>query len=112
MSHSLRLGLEALPPDVSAAIVLLGDQPGVLAAHLRALVAARGRRPIVASAYGDLLAPPILLERSEFAGVAGLAGDIGFRELIRSDPGRVLAVPAEPLPDIDTPEDLGVGGRG
>lgn len=112
MSRSLRLGLEALPPDVSAAIVLLGDQPGVPAAQLHALVAARGRRPIVASAYGSLLAPPVLLERSEFAAVSELAGDIGLRELIRSDPERVVAVPAEPLPDIDTPDDLPGDGRG
>lgn len=118
MSHSLRLGLEALPADVAAAVVLLGDQPGVPAVQLRALVAARGPRPIVASAYDGLLAPPVLLERSEFAGLAGLAGDIGLRELIRSHPERVASVPAAPLPDIDTPEDLAghrpqsSGGRG
>jgi CTP:molybdopterin cytidylyltransferase MocA len=116
MSYSLRLGLEALPPDASAAIILLGDQPGVQAAQLRALVAARGPRPIIASEYDGLLSPPVLLERSEFAATSGLVGDIGLRDLIRSDPDRVIAVPAEPLPDIDVPEDLARprrdGGRG
>jgi CTP:molybdopterin cytidylyltransferase MocA len=106
MSLSLRLGLAALPPTAGAALVLLGDEPRVPVAHLRALVAARGSRPIVASDRDGLLAPPVLLERSAFAAVASLARDTGLRELIRSEPGLVASVAIGPVVDIDTPNDL------
>ena len=106
MSHSLRLGLEAVPPEGGAAVVLLGDEPRVPVGHLRALVAARGPRPIVASERGGLLAPPVLLERSAFASAAKVTGDIGLRELIRTDPELVTTVRADPVLDIDTPDDL------
>jgi CTP:molybdopterin cytidylyltransferase MocA len=106
MSHSLRLGLAAVPPTAGAALVLLGDEPRVPVAHLRFIVAARGSRPIVASDRDGLLAPPVLLERSAFAAVASLAGDTGLRELIRSEPGLVASVAIGPVVDIDTPNDL------
>lgn len=111
MSHSLRLGLEALPPNVGAAVVLLGDEPRVRVDHLRALVAARGARPIVASDRHGLLAPPVLLERDAFARVAALAGDVGLRDLIRGAPGLVAAVRMAALADVDTPDDLRRDGR-
>jgi molybdenum cofactor cytidylyltransferase len=105
MSHSLRLGLEAVPDDVGAAVVLLGDEPRVPVSHLQSLVAARGARPIVASDHGGLLVPPILLERSHFAAAANLSGDIGLREIIRNSE-LVAAVPIGPVVDVDTPADL------
>jgi molybdenum cofactor cytidylyltransferase len=108
MSHSLRLGLAAVPPSAGAALVLLGDEPRVSVAHLRALVAARGSRPIVATDRDGLLAPPVLLERSAFGSVATLTGDIGLRELIRRDPGQVATVAIGPVADVDTPDDLRV----
>jgi molybdenum cofactor cytidylyltransferase len=106
MSHSLRLGIAALPPDVTAAVILLGDQPRVTLGHLHALVAARGTRPIVATDYDGLLAPPVLLERRSFEQVAGLVGDVGLREVLRgSDDVAVVPAPASAV-DIDTPADL------
>jgi molybdenum cofactor cytidylyltransferase len=106
MSHSLRLGFAALPADVSAAVLLLGDEPRVPVSHLRALIAARGAHPLVASAHGDLLLPPTLVERSHFDLVAALSGDRGLREVLRSsDDVASVPLPAPPA-DVDTPEDL------
>jgi CTP:molybdopterin cytidylyltransferase MocA len=111
MSHSLRLGIEVVPPDVGAAVILLGDEPRVPVSHLHALVAARGSHPIIASDHAGLLVPPVLLERRAFAAVAMLTGDVGLRELIRRDPELVAAVPIGPVVDIDTPDDLhGIDG--
>lgn len=106
MSHSLRLGFAALPADVDAALILLGDQPLVAPAHLRALVAARGPHPFVASDVDGLRQPPVLVERTHFPAVTRVSGDIGLRDILR-DSTEVATVPlAASPPDVDTPGDL------
>jgi molybdenum cofactor cytidylyltransferase len=108
MSLSLRLGIDALGDDVEAAVILLGDQPRLPAGSIAAILAARGERPVVASAADGILAPPILLERSHFHLVDGLSGDVGLRQILLADPDLVRAVPvAAHAPDVDTPDDLG-----
>lgn len=107
MSHSLRLGLAALPAEVDAAVILLGDQPTVTSESVRALLEARGGRPIIASEADGLLAPPVLIERSHFGVVEELGGDIGLRDVLNSHPEWVEAVPVPAhAPDVDTPDDL------
>jgi molybdenum cofactor cytidylyltransferase len=107
MSHSLRLGFAALPPETSAALILLGDQPTVELDHLAALVGARGERPIVATRAAGQTGPPILVERSHFRIVDAPQGDVGLRELLRDHPGWVLAIElAEHPADVDTRGDL------
>jgi CTP:molybdopterin cytidylyltransferase MocA len=108
MSRSLQLGIAAVPPSAEAAVVLLGDQPSLPVASVRAIVAARGTHPIVAaSARGGLLQPPVLIERSAFGLMPELSGDIGLREIVRGRPGLVRRVSLEAVPpDVDTPADL------
>lgn len=105
-SASLRLGLDAIRGEVGAAVILLGDQlldPSLLAE----IVAARGRKPLVATAAGNVLAPPLLIERTHFVLVEGLSGDIGLREILRDNPVLVHAVNVDAHPsDVDTPSDL------
>lgn len=107
LSHSLRLGIEAVPESSSAALILLGDQPTVPIATLRAVLAGRGQRPItVARAFG-LQAPPVLLERSAFDLVRQASGDIGLRSVLADRPELVCAVEVgDHPPDVDTPADL------
>ena len=107
LSHSLQMGIAALPGDVEAAVVLLGDQPTLPVASVAAIVTARGSRPIVAASSGGLVLPPVLLERSAFDRVALIQGDFGLREIIRGNPQLVREVPIEAVPaDVDTPADL------
>jgi len=108
MSLSLRLGLDALDDEVEAAMILLGDQPGLPRESIRALLAGRGERPVVASVADGILAPPILVERSHFGLADRLSGDTGLREILLTDPDLVFAVPLGTRPpDVDTPDDLG-----
>jgi molybdenum cofactor cytidylyltransferase len=108
MSLSLRLGLAALEPRTTAAVILLGDQPGMPASTISAVVAARGKRPLVAALAEGVLAPPVLIERTHFGLADGLSGDVGLRDLLRRDPDLVTAVPVpRHAPDLDTPDDLG-----
>ena len=110
MSLSLRLGFGALGEAVAAAIVFLGDQPGVAPSTIAGILAARGERPVVAAKAGGVMAPPVLVERSHFQLVGGLSGDIGLRGWLAANPDVVQAVMvSNHPPDIDTPDDLGQG---
>jgi molybdenum cofactor cytidylyltransferase len=107
MSHSLRLGVAALPDEVDAVVVLLGDQPTVPVSHLRNLVGARGPRPFVATLNDGMLGAPVLVERSHLDAVQAPSGDIGLRELLRANRDQVTPVqPDAAFPDIDAPDDL------
>jgi CTP:molybdopterin cytidylyltransferase MocA len=107
MSHSLQLGFAALPTDVGAAVILLGDQPTVGPATIHRLLLARGGRPLVATRVAERLAAPLLVERSHFGVVEQPRGDIGLREVLAAHPEWVLPVEADgALPDVDSPDDL------
>lgn len=114
MSYSLRLGFEALPGDIEAAVILLGDQPTIPPATIISLVAARGAKAIVATLAAGRLAPPVLIERSHFDVVEQPRGDIGLREVLNQHPEWVVGVEmAEPIADVDTVDDLrGLERRG
>ncbi|MGI9252400.1 MAG: nucleotidyltransferase family protein [Thermomicrobiales bacterium] len=109
-STSLAVGIAAVPEDADAAIVLLGDQPGVDPAVIRAVVAAfrESGAAIVAPVYGKILGNPVLFRRDLFPDLRALTGDEGARALIRSRMADVHRVPVPgdaPPPDIDTEAD-------
>lgn len=106
LSRSLQLGIAAVPPEAEAAVVLLADQPTVSVAHLRSLDGRRGETLVVATRSADLLGPPLLLEREGFPLVEAVGGDAGLRRLLRADPSLVTPVDHDPLPDVDTRDDL------
>jgi CTP:molybdopterin cytidylyltransferase MocA len=108
-STSLVAGLGALGGEVDDAVVLLADQPGITAEHLRALLDAAPRRPepIVRLRFRD--APgPALLRRAVWDEVRTLEGDTGARSLIERRPDLVFDVfiDARAPGDVDTPDDL------
>lgn len=104
---SLRAGLAALPADVEAALIALGDEPLVSPAAAARLLAAR--RPgllALRASYAGRPGHPVLVERELFARLE----DPGDRK-----PGQILkAAGAELVPcddlgasvDVDTPEQL------
>lgn len=106
LSRSLQLGLGAVP-DGAAALILLGDQPTVTAAHLARMLDARGAKAIVASVADGVLAPPIILEASAIPLAQRVQGDRGLRDLLRTVPEEIEAVEVvRHPPDVDVPADL------
>ena len=110
LSASLRSGLKALPADIDAALVLLGDMPRVGTALLRRMIAAfnptEGRAIIVPSFQGKR-GNPVLWDRRFFGEMMELAGDVGARHLIGEHAELVTEIAAEDggiFLDIDTPE--------
>ncbi len=76
---SLRCGLQALPAEVEAAVVILGDGPN-LSPHAvdRVLAAWRDTRaPVVAATYGGIRLHPVVLAREAWSRIP----DEGARSL-------------------------------
>jgi molybdenum cofactor cytidylyltransferase len=111
MSSSVAAGIAALPPNVGAVLVVLGDQPTVSPGVVRRLVETwrLGGGPIVAPSYRGVRGNPVLFDRSMFAMLAALEGEGGARDLIASDQSRVALVEVSEAPpmDVDTPSDYG-----
>ena len=106
---SIASGIQRLPEDASAAVVLLADQPLVNAYHLISLAERwnEDHQKIVVTDYTDQMGPPVLFPAEFFAELSALTGDRGARDLIEANTERVIAVrcPAAGI-DIDEPADL------
>ena len=106
LASSLRRGVEVLPAEIRAALILLADQPFVEKEHLEALLE-RLRTDgcdLVLSRYQGVLGAPALVDRSLFPRIMTLQGDRGARALapVASSVGEV---PLRAAHDVDTPED-------
>ena len=112
LSTSLRAGVAALPADVEAVVVMLGDMPDVSSVLIDRLVAAFAERPDAIAAVPSLdgaWGNPVVLARALFDDVARLAGDAGARKLLEGRAERVVVVPVDDPAvalDLDTPEAL------
>jgi molybdenum cofactor cytidylyltransferase len=108
-SASLRAGLRALGPEAEATVVLLGDQPGVRAEAIDAVLWAwrAGEGPVVRASYEGRPGHPTLFDRSVWAELVQIRGDEGARGLLEAHPEwRSVAEAGGPAPeDIDTEED-------
>ncbi|KON81293.1 molybdopterin-binding/glycosyltransferase family 2 protein [Azoarcus sp. PA01] len=111
MSSSLRHGIAALPDDIDAVIVLLGDMPRITAEHVDRLIAAfdPAAPAIVMPEKGGRRGNPILWPREFFAAMAQIAGDQGARSLLEHNAERVKRVAIDDdaiFVDVDRPGDL------
>jgi molybdenum cofactor cytidylyltransferase len=106
---SLRAGLRAMHDEAGGAIVLLGDQPAITSASLRAVVSAyqASGRPVVQASYGGRPGHPVLFDRGVWADLLAVEGDTGARELLKEHPDWVERVElgGEVPEDLDTWQD-------
>src|SRR5258706_9271611 len=111
MSTSIHAGLRALGPETEAALIVLGDQPFVSPRTIDLLIDEyrRSRPGVVIPTYHGSRGNPVLVDRSLFAEMLGIRGDVGFRAVFGAHPQSVVQVPVEDrgvLVDIDTQEDF------
>jgi molybdenum cofactor cytidylyltransferase len=94
-------------PRCDVLVLMLGDQPGVTAETVGALLAGRGEAPLAVCSYDDGDGHPIAFARSVFADLADLHGDKGVWRLLDRRAAEVERVPIAGLVprDVDTPED-------
>ncbi|GAW47732.1 MULTISPECIES: nucleotidyltransferase family protein [unclassified Nocardioides] len=111
---SIRSALAAVRDDADGVVLLLGDQPGVSADSIAALVSAAGDHAVGVCAYDDGLGHPLWFHRSMFDTLTALHGDKAVWKLV--DAGEdvlTVRVHGDIPPDVDTWADyealLGVG---
>ena len=88
-SSSIAAALGVIDCDVL--VLMLGDQPGVTAETVAALLAGRGDAPLAVCRYDDGRGHPIAFSRDVFGDLANLHGDKGVWKLL--DRGPVVEVP-------------------
>ena len=103
-SSSIAAALDELDPRCDVLVLLLGDQPGVTACTVDALLAGRGGAPLAVCAYEDGRGHPFAFERHVFGELAALHGDKAVWKLLDRRPGDVaeVAVPGRVPLDVDT----------
>ncbi len=106
-SSSIAAALGALDPRCHVLVLLLGDQPGVTPATVRALLDGRDDAPLAVCRYDDGRGHPIAFGAGVFADLADLHGDKGVWKLLDRGAGNVVevAVGGRIPRDVDTPED-------
>ena len=105
-STSLSVGLAAADGRAEAAVLLLGDQPRLNAAHIeRAVAAWRGSdAAVVRAVFGDVPGHPVVAAREAWPLLTAARGDEGARSILKGGSVNVVGVPlgTEPLVDVDT----------
>jgi nicotine blue oxidoreductase len=115
---SLRHGLQTLGawPEISAAVVILVDQPNLTPTAIRRVIDAhRGGALVTVATYAGRRGHPVLLDRSTWPGVQQCAaGEQGARAFMRANPDLVTEVACDDAgapDDIDEPADLARAAR-
>ena len=106
-SSSIAAAMAAVRDDVGVVVLLLGDQPGVRAEAVRALLDGRGGAPLAVCAYDDGRGHPFAFGRPIFADLRALHGDKAVWKLLDQRAAGVVEVRVPgPVPrDVDTWED-------
>jgi molybdenum cofactor cytidylyltransferase len=104
-SSSIAAALDVVRGDVL--VLMLGDQPGVTAETVAALLAGRGDAALAVCRYDDGRGHPFAFGREVFGDLAQLHGDKAVWKLLDRRPDDVAEVPVPgPVPlDVDTWDD-------
>ena len=103
-SSSIAAALSVVDPRCDVLVLMLGDQPGVTAGTVAALLAGRGDAELAVCRYDDGRGHPIAFARSTFGALANLHGDKGVWRLV-DEGGEDVPVSGRIPLDVDTPED-------
>lgn len=108
-SASIRNGLNAVSAKAEAAVLILGDQPEIETAAIRAVVEGwdRSHSPVVRVSYRGHSGHPVLVSRTIFPHIEVLRGDKGVWKLLEAHPEWIQEIELDlPHPrDVNTWED-------
>jgi molybdenum cofactor cytidylyltransferase len=113
IASSMRVGLDTLTRESRAdqVLIAMGDQPELRPDVIDELLrtADKEKRPAVVPKYRYTWANPVIIDRSLWARLMSLEGDVGAQRLLQAHPEWVKEVWFEHLPprDVDTPQDVG-----
>ena len=103
-SSTIAVAMEELDPRATVLVLMLGDQPGVVPATVRVLLAARGDAPLAVCLYDDGRGHPFAFGPEVFEDLRYLHGDKGVWRLLdeRADDVQEVPVPGRIPLDVDT----------
>ena len=104
-SSSIAAALGAVDERAERLVLMLGDQPGVTAQTVQALLAGRGDAPLAVCRYDDGRGHPFVFERRIFSELSNLHGDKGVWRLMDRAEVAEIPVPGAVPRDVDTWED-------
>ncbi len=106
-SSSIAAAMGAVDPRCDALVLMLGDQPGVQAGTVEALIAGRGEAPLAVCRYDDGRGHPFAFSAAVFGELGALHGDKAVWKLLDQRPDDVaeVAVAGAVPRDVDTWED-------
>jgi molybdenum cofactor cytidylyltransferase len=112
IGSSIRRGIAALletDPSISAAMILLCDQPRLDPSILRDLAAAHANsaKPMAACQYAGTVGPPCCFDRIMFGALQAIADNEGAKRLLSANKANVTVIDwPDGSYDLDTPDDL------
>jgi len=95
--------------DDDALVLMLGDQPNIVADDIDRLIEASGGDAIVALRTAEVFGAPVLFPRRDFASLRALRGDEGAKRHAASHPHRlkfVQAIRSDAFADVDLRSDV------
>jgi molybdenum cofactor cytidylyltransferase len=103
-SASIAAAMRAVDAQADVLVLMLGDQPGVDVAAVRAVAVGLGAAPIACCRYDDGRGHPMCFSHALFDELSGLHGDKAVWKLMDRYAAGVVEVPvAGPVPrDVDT----------
>lgn len=108
MLSSLKIGLRVQPENITAVLVVLGDQPRIQADIVGRVIAAyvEGEGDLVAPSYNMRRGHPILIDRRYWEAILALPDDATPRDVIGKLAITYVNVDNDSiLRDVDTPDD-------
>ena len=107
MLSSVQCGLEAVPAEAEAVVILLGDQPSVARGTINKVIDVfhKSKKGIVLPVFEKRRGHPVLIDMKYREEVSGLDPNIGLRQLIRNHPEDIEEVTVDSPTihqDIDT----------
>lgn len=110
LSTSLKVGMEALPSDVDAAMICLGDMPYITSENYNDLIVSFEEGKIIVPTTNSKIGNPLIFAREYFTDFDLLEGDKGARKLLKDYPDKIKEVELGTeaiFQDIDTPDEYG-----
>jgi molybdenum cofactor cytidylyltransferase len=110
MLSSIRAGMSGLSPETRAALIVLGDQPGISPKTINRIIESYNNtgKGLVLPVYRNSGGHPLLVDLKYRPDIEKLDPAVGLRELLALFPRDVLRVDVDDpgvLSDLDTSED-------
>ncbi len=108
MLVSIQAGLRSLPDTITAALIVLGDQPRLRREIVQRVIDAAEPDTLIVPSFQMKRGHPILIPRSLWPSILALPPEASLRDVIRAHADHMRYIVFDDdsvLRDIDTPED-------